>query len=89
MNSKKKRKQANLDEKTIFYFFNKVIEKEYGSKGLANLKADFLKEGKLFIKGKSSVWANELWLNKEDIAEKMNKEIGSKEIKEIKIKNQI
>ncbi len=87
INSKKGFSRAKIDEKTIFYFFNKVVEREYGNKGLANLKADFLKSGKLFVKTKSSVWANELWLNKKDVAEKINKEIGSKEVDEIKIKS--
>ncbi len=86
LNSKKERKQASLDDKSIFYFFNKIIEKEYGNKGLGNLSPNFLKRKTLFVKAKSSVWANELWLNKEEIIEKINKEIGSAEIKEIKIK---
>lgn len=81
------RKKTNLDEKSLYYFFNKIIEREYGNKGLANLKADFLKNGRLFIKAKSSVWANDLWLNKEEIVEKINKEIGTREVTEIKIKN--
>ncbi len=87
LNRNKVRKGANLDEKSLYYFFNKIIEREYGNKGLANLRADFLKNGKLFIKAKSSVWANDLWLNKGEIVEKINKEIGSKEIREIKIKS--
>lgn len=87
LNSKKGRKQANLDDKSIFYFFSKIIEKEYGNKGLGNLSPNFLKKKTLFVKARSSVWANELWLNKSEIIGKINKEIGSEEIKEIKIKN--
>lgn len=87
LNRSKVRERMNLDEKSLYYFFNKIIEREYGNKGLANLKADFLKNGKLFIKAKSSVWANDLWLNKREIVEKINKEIGSNEIREIKIKS--
>lgn len=86
LNQKRGSKRPQLDKKSIYYFFNKVIEKEYGSKGMENLKPDFLKNGKIFVKAKSSVWANELWLNREDFLDKMNKEIGSEEIKEIKIK---
>ncbi len=87
INSKKGFSGARIDEKTIFYFFNKIIEREYGNKGLASLRPEILKNKKLFIKAKSSVWANELWLNRQGIAKEINKEIGSPEIDEIKIKN--
>jgi predicted nucleic acid-binding Zn ribbon protein len=84
---KETRRKPKLDEKSIFYFFERIVEKEYGSKGLANLKADFLKNGKLFIKAKSSAWANELWISRKEVVEKLNKEIGSQEIDEIKVKS--
>lgn len=87
INSKKGFSKARIDEKTIFYFFNKIIEREYGNKGLASLRPEILKNKKLFIKAKSSVWANELWLNRQGIAKEINKEIGSPEIDEIKIKS--
>lgn len=86
LRSKKSLNKKTLDEKSIFYFFNKVIEREYGNKGLANLCPNFLKSKKLFVKAKSSVWANELWINRDEIAGKINEEIGSEEIKEIKVK---
>jgi len=87
INSKKGFNKARIDEKTIFYFFNKIIEREYGNKGLANLKPEIIKNRKLFVMAKSSVWANELWLNREEIAKEINQEIGAPEINEIKIKN--
>ncbi len=87
LSGRKPSPKGKLDEKSIFYFFKKIIEKEYGDKGAANLQPDFWKGKKLFVKTKSSVWANELWLNRKEIAEKINKEIGSSEIDEIKIKN--
>lgn len=87
LNLKKTPAKAAVDEKTIFYFFNKIIEREYGNKGLANLRTEILKNKKLFIKAKSSVWANELWLNRGEIIKKINKEISSPEIDEIKIKS--
>jgi hypothetical protein len=87
LNFKKNRVITKLDDKSIYYFFNKVVEKEYGNKGLGSLKPDYFEAGKIFVKAKSSVWANELWLNREEIKEKINKEIGSREVVEIKIKN--
>ncbi|EKE15622.1 MAG: hypothetical protein ACD_11C00116G0009 [uncultured bacterium] len=74
-----------LDEKSIFYVFGKVIKQEYGNFGVENFKAQYLKNGKLFIKAENSVWASELWLNREVIVEKMNRELGSSEIKELSL----
>lgn len=79
--------KAKLDDKSIFYFFNKVIEKEFGNKGLENLKPVFWKNGKLFIESRSSVWGGELWINRAGIAKKINQEIGADEVCEIKVKN--
>lgn len=77
--------QVPLDEKSIFYVFGKVIKQEYGNFGVENFKAQYLKNGKLFVKAENSVWASELWLNREAIMEKMNRELGSNEIKELSL----
>lgn len=76
-----------MDSQSIFNFFNRVIEREFGNKGLNYLKPDFWKNGKLFVKSKNSIWASELWINREDFINKINKEIGSREVREIGIKN--
>ena len=80
------RKITVLDEKTVFYIFKKVIKQEYGNKGEENLKPDFYKSGKLFIKTQGSSWASEIWINRQDIIKKMNQELNTEEIKEIKVK---
>lgn len=74
-----------MDEKSIFYLFQKIIKEEYGNQGFQKLKPVFLKNGKLFIESQSSVWANEIYLNRENFVQKMNQEIGEREIFEIKI----
>lgn len=76
-----------MDDKTVFYVFGKIIKNEYGKKGEENLKPDFFKNGKLFIKTNNSSWANELWINREEIKEKLNSELKADDVKEIKIKN--
>ncbi len=75
----------NLDDKTVFYLFGKIIKQEYGNQGFKNLKPNFFKNKRLFIKSESSVFANELLLNKNEIIRKMNNEIGSQEILDLKI----
>jgi len=80
------KKTAVLDKETVFYICNKIIISEYGTQGGEKIKPDFYKKGKLFLKINSANWANEIWMNKKEITNKINKEIGSDEVSEIKIK---
>lgn len=73
------------DEKSIFYAFYRVMREEYGKKGSNILKPHFLKNKKLFISSGNSVWANEVWINRGELIKKINQELGSKEVTEIKI----
>jgi hypothetical protein len=84
--SRKRRVTTQVDEKTIFYFFEKITEEEYGKKGRQSLTPFFLKKKTLGVRAKSPIWANELWLSKGEIRDKINKIIGSDEVREIKIK---
>jgi len=77
-------KKMVLDEKTIFYVFGKIIEEEYGKNGVKNFKPFFYKNNKIFVKCPSSSWKSELWLNKGEILGKINRELGAKEILDIK-----
>jgi len=77
-------KKTDLDEKTVFYIFEKIIKREYGRMGGENIQPRFYKKGKIFIKTQSSNWANEIWLNRQSLVKKINRELGSDEIKEIK-----
>ena len=73
------------DEKSIFYAFKRIVQEEYGKQGACNLLPQLFRRKTLFIKALSSVWANELWLMKAEILRKINQELNSVEIKEIKI----
>jgi hypothetical protein len=75
-----------LTERDIFYIFNRVLREEFGNIGALNLIADFFKNKTLFIKSRSSAWGSELFSNRTSIIKKINKELGSEEIKEIKLK---
>jgi hypothetical protein len=80
------KKKIVWDEKSVFFAFERIIKEEFGSHGAKNLKADYLKNKRLFITCESSVWKSELNLNKEEIRKKLNEELGGEEIFEIKIK---
>jgi hypothetical protein len=81
-NTKKKR---IIDEKTIFFLAGKVITSLYGMKGRENIQPVLFRDRKLFFTVSSSLWANELWLERDTIREKINREIGQEEIMEIKM----
>ncbi|MFA5993522.1 MAG: DciA family protein [Parcubacteria group bacterium] len=75
----------NLDDKTIFYIFKKVIKEEFGNMGVVNLRPEYYKDKTIFVKSDSSVWSSELWLNRDKVVRKINTEIGGKVIDRIKI----
>lgn len=76
----------NLDDKTIFYVFRKVIKEEFGNVGAAKLVPDFYKHKTIFVKSESSAWASELWLNKDRVVRQMNKELGEGSVEKIHVK---
>jgi hypothetical protein len=80
------KKAVALTDKDIFYIFNKIIKEEFGNVGASRLQADFFKNKTIFVKSMSSAWANELFLSRNMIVRKMNKELGEGMIKEIKMK---
>lgn len=76
---------AAIDEQSVYFIFQSVIREEYGKQGAGQVTPHFLKDKKLFVRTGSSNWANEIWLNREYLVKKMNREIGWEEIKEIAI----
>ncbi|MFZ2975147.1 MAG: DUF721 domain-containing protein [Candidatus Moraniibacteriota bacterium] len=83
---RKETKKISLTDKDFFYIFNRVIKEEFGNVGASKLRADYFKNGTIFIKLTSSAWASELFSNRNTIIKKINKELGEGAIKEIKIK---
>jgi hypothetical protein len=82
---KENKNNARMEDKDFFYLFERIIKAEYGNQGAKNLKANFFKNGKIFVASESSAWANELLLNKNEIIKKINQEIGSQEVLDIKM----
>jgi hypothetical protein len=76
---------GNIDEKTIFFIAKKVLVAEYGIKGGENIIPTLYKEKKLFLTSRSSLWGNEIWLERQSLKEKMNTLLGKEEIVEIKL----
>jgi len=83
---RKKLNKISLLDKDIFFVFRKVIKEEFGNMGAEKFIPDYYKDNQIFVKTKSSAWANELFSNRNKIIRKINAELGEKIIKEIKLK---
>lgn len=78
-------KKLNLNKESVDCIFRKIMQDEYGKKGLENVQLKDLKNRKIILKLKSSVWANEIWINRAFILKELNKQLGSEKIEDIKI----
>jgi hypothetical protein len=84
---KEQKVNYNLDEKTIFHIFSSVIKEEFGKQGNLNIKPCLLKNKIIFVNIKNSIWAQELWIQRNYFINNLNKKIGGKVIKDIKVSN--
>ena len=76
-----------VDEKTIFYVFHQVVEREYGTRGAANLTARYYKDKRLFVAAQSSLWAQEFQLARVSFCTLLNTELGQDVVLEIKVES--
>ena len=73
-------KNAILQENAVFVWPDVV------GKNISKIsKATNVDKGVLFIKVESATWKQELYMQKNEIINKINKKIGSKAIKEIRL----
>ena len=86
LDKKNIKRKIVLDDKTVFYLFKQIIKEEFGNMGLEKLIPDYFAQGILHIKSQSSAWSSELELQKSKIIRQINKEIGSEQIRNIKLK---
>lgn len=79
------RRNLDIDEKTIFHLFMTVIKEEFGNQGQKNIVPVFLKDSVIFVKIQNSIWAQELWIQRNLFIENLNKKVGGEVIKDIKV----
>jgi hypothetical protein len=77
-----------LDEKTVFHVCRKVLLEEYGVRGSENIIPSLYKEKRLFLSPRSSLWGNEVSLEREVLRNKVNTLIGSDAVSEIVVSKQ-
>jgi len=79
------KKKGSIDEQTVFYIAKKILAEEYGLRGVENIIPTRFQEQKLYLSARSSLWGNEIFLEKERLREKINTLLGGGVIQEIKI----
>lgn len=79
---------GELDEKTAFHICRRVLLEMYGIRGSENITPSFYKEKRLFLSPRSSLWGNEVSLEREAIRQRINDMIGGDVISEIVISKQ-
>ncbi len=78
-----KKIEPTLDEKTIFFVFKRVFRELYGPKGEESVEPLRVYEKKLYIKPKTSLWANEILLHKEKLVQKTNQTLEGEYLSDI------
>jgi hypothetical protein len=79
-----RRAKKAIDEKTIFFLFNKIVGEMYGKKGLENLKPEKYSQAVLYFSSKQALWAADVLVNQKELIDKINRKIGAEELAEIK-----
>lgn len=75
--------EARVKEQTCVLVWDEVVGEQVASAA----QPEFIRDGKLFVTAKSSVWANELTFLKQGIIEKLNRRAGGNVVKEIIFKS--
>lgn len=87
LNKKTLVRRTGIDEKSVFYVFQMMIKEEYGRQGSENIKPVSFREKKLFIQVSGATWVNEIWLNRKNIVDKVNAQLGGEEIIDLAMSN--
>lgn len=76
---------TSVDEKTIFFLMEKIVEREYGRKGIQEIVPKKYSGGKLIVRAQNAIWANEVCLQKAALINALNALLGSDELKKIQV----
>ncbi|MDP1845660.1 MAG: DciA family protein [Candidatus Moranbacteria bacterium] len=78
--------KRELDEKTVIKVFEEAVLSEIKNLFAEDLREIYLKKKIIYVKTAHPAVASEIWRKREKIKNKSNHILGSKEIKEIKVK---
>lgn len=83
----RKGKVKVLDQKTVFFLAEKIIEEEYGKRGAVSVVPRYFKDGKLFLSGKTSLWVEEVKTFREEFLRRLA-DAGADTVKDIKVSHE-
>lgn len=78
--------KRELDEKTVIKVFEEAVLSEIKNLFAEDLREIYLKKKIIYVKTAHPAVASEIWRKREKIKNKSNHILGSREIKEIKVK---
>jgi len=76
--------QNTVDDKTVFYIFSRIIAEEYGKKGEKAIIPSFYRNRIIFVRFSESLWAQEVWTNRQYLIRRLNERVGQKVVVNIK-----
>lgn len=78
-----KKAGTTIDHQTLFAVFTNVMRDEFGRRGAQNLVPQTHTNNNLIVKARSSIWANELWTQRNHIIAEIEKHCGEQCVKKI------
>ncbi len=78
-----RKKEVEIDEKTVHHLFRQLVESEYGRVGVVGVVPISFRRGTLRVRVGNSVWAQEIWSRRENLRKVLNDKIGTEAIKKI------
>lgn len=80
-----KRKDISLDEGTLLFLAQKVVEGEFGKVGRENIYPEKIVSKTLILKSSGSLWASEVWLRRHVLLSNLNNEAGEVVVERLKV----
>lgn len=68
----RKQKSRVIDEKTIFFLVTKILEEEYGKRGVISVVPRYFDGRKLFLSCKNSLWVEEVTAFRKDLLRRLS-----------------
>lgn len=83
----RKKTSRAVDEKTVLFLATKIIEEEYGKRGVASVVPRSFDGGRLFLSCKSSLWVEEMAAFRMDLLRRLADQ-GADAVVDMKASNQ-
>ncbi len=76
---------GNMDEKTMFFLFERIVGDFYGKRGRKVIHPVKYQGGILTVKVASPLWANELLIQEQELCQRLNQEVGKEVLQSVRV----